>query len=629
MQMLARLLFAAFAGPLASHALAQAQDPPFTEQDLVRLASELGSVTPANPHYQYPIQARLVESPAVNAQTYVLERDGKLVPQLELMTGLVERAHGDPRLLRAVLAHELAHLSLGHALEGTTFQDLSIAHTRQQEFEADAAGVSYLLALGYERKDMLDVLTLLDRVLKDGHCAWMEAVTGDHASPITRAARLAPDDEVLAAITRFELGLACMECRHYEQALAWFDEAQSFAKQWAFFEAAADAASAALQDYYDRLPAAVQDAWLRPEFGPHLTDTILLRGRAIAITDQDLQRHEEALRRIEKMVGVFSSPMKTFLMATANVLDPRGDEARIRQGVADLQRVLDGNALLGWDKEMLRLRVANNLALGLERLGERERAAKVLLAEQVRDSNHVLLSVAENLARLPMEKLSANEALVAARALFTFLTWTPVDAPGGKKAERAFERLKKEHSLQVNAQLTRSPVALCGAASISIHGKQIGLFESFAKISESMGAIPAAGFPNARLPALRYLIWGDGDVVALAEGERLLKITTYTPDAYVELLPRRESGLRTSYVVRIGMTQTELAQLLSPAGGDGALQPQPASLLDRRALTPPAETGANAGLAQEESWLFYPSLSLGVLIENGKINGLSVTPAAL
>src|SRR5262245_22430588 len=98
-------------------AFAQQASPgaPFTNEDLMQLSGEVGAVVPANPNYTYPVEVRVVDKPIVNAWTFVDERDGKLVPQLEVMTGLIQLAHGDRRILRAVIAHELAHLALGHA----------------------------------------------------------------------------------------------------------------------------------------------------------------------------------------------------------------------------------------------------------------------------------------------------------------------------------------------------------------------------------------------------------------------------------------------------------------------------------------------------------------------------------
>lgn len=610
------------------------QDPPptpFSQADLERLVAELSAVAPPNPNYAYPIEVRLVEEDTINAGTFPLPRDGVLVPQLVMMTGLVRAAKGDARLLRAVLAHEVAHLSIGHSLEPVEHQDLLVWHTRQQEFEADRVGAQYLVALGHPATDMIDMLALLDRTVHERGTPWLQTVTGDHASPITRASRLAGGDDLLAAVSLFEIGLACMECRRYPQALAWFDAARARGKGWDLHEADLNSASAALQEYYDRLPAAVQEEWLRPEFGPHLTDVLQLRGRAIEIGAEDLARYDEALRRIAQAPSWFSVPMQPFLIGTAHVLHPRGDPAVLRQGVAELQAILDGPVLGFWDLKALRMHVANNLALGLHRLGERERAAAVLIDAQQRHSTLFVPGVAENFARLPLDKLSKEQALLAANVLFHFLTWTPTDAPGGREAERALDGLKRTRALELKAELKRAPVALCGVASMIVDGREVGLFEPFFKVSEALGTNPTSGFPNPRLPELRFLIWGDSELIALSEGEQLVKLTSYRPGSALELRPVRESGLRTVYRVRVGMTVAELDELLSPANGTPALEPAPVLLLNRRSFerveaAPPADAATDPAALPEELWIYFPQLNFGVLIEGEVVAGISVTP---
>lgn len=613
---------------------------PFTEDDLKTIVAEIEAVAPRNPNYAYPIEMNLVESDIVNAWTFVEQRDGKLVPRLELMRGMIDLAQGDKRVLRAVLAHEVAHLSCGHSIEGFAQKDLAVLHTRQQEFEADHAGAQYLTALGHPVQDMVDVMKLLDedmrRDLSQSLRPWLAAVTGNHASPITRAARLIGDQDLLAGITRFEIGLAYMDCRRYGEAIAFFDEAKAFFP--GMLEADANAASAALQDYYDRLPAAVQEEWLRPEFGPHLTDVQRLRGRAIAITDDDVKRYEDARARIERMLGLFEPPMKSFLRATAQVLHPRGDEAEIKEGVASLQGLLGGELLALWNVEMLRLRIANNVAVGLHRLGEEKRAGKLLLAELTRDPRY-LPALAENFARVPLEPLETKDAIFAVQVLCTFLTWTPADAPGARAAGRAVEALKKTHGLSVTGEIKPAPVTLAAVATMTIDGREVGLFQHFTKVSDILGTLPEAGAPNPRLPDLQFLLWNQNEVVALMEGEQLVKLTSYRPGSVLELRPTPESGLREPYRVRIGMSAAELDAMLAPAGGAQALEPQEKTILGRRSFTPVAvesekdgEPQANkaqqAAPPREETWRYYPRLDFGVLIEGDVVVGITVSPAA-
>ncbi len=615
---------------------------PFTQADLQAIVAEIDKVAPHNDIYAYPIEAKLVARPEVNAQSgpvvdaeqHAVLRGQKWIPSLEMFQGLVDLARGDKRILRAVVAHELAHLSLGHTLENMNvpaLNDLMVVHTRQQEFEADDAGCGFLVAAGHARRDLVDAMLLLDQHVHDETrpfpSNWLLQVMGDHASPVTRAARLTNDQDLLAAASRFEIGLAYMGCRRYSEALAYFDDAA--ARSPKIHEAVLNAASAALQDYYDRLPGAVQDEWLRPEFGPHLTDVVRLRGRAIEISDADRQRYATALDRIQRTRQDFQPPMKLFLLATAQVLEPTGNEETIRAGIKGLEYLKGLSGPGGWDWQLMRQRTTNNIAVGLQRLGEGKQAAQALLTD-VRRGDRVLYATIENLARLPLEPLEAKDATTVASLLFSYLTWAPAGSAGSRAAERAADALKRKHGLSFTQAPLHPPVALCSAAMIAIDGHEVGLFDHFGKVSEILGSIPEAGPVNSKYPELQFLLWNGGDVLALMEGEQLVKITSYRKDTALELRPLPESGLRQNYRVRVGMSEAEFESVLNPAGGSKLLNVQELRLLGRRSFTTQeAAQGAASAPPKDEVWRYYPGLEFGVLIENGIVTGITVAPVTV
>ncbi len=614
---------------LLSLLLACAQDSApaharFTQSDLERMVQELLTVVPENPEYTYPLSMRLMEQDVKNAWTFVKvdEQSGQILPQLELFRGLCNLIEDDPRLIRAVLAHELAHLACGHSLQGFPQADLASNHTRQQEREADLAAAGYLEELGYEREDMVDMFQMLDRLMKSQRVPWLMNVASDHASPMARAAEVVPNDRVLAAIAQFEIGLAYMECRRYAAAVGFFDRA--IALEPGLDEAYLNAASAALQDYYDRLPAAVQDEWLRPEFGPHLTETLLGAARGFQATDADRARYEAALARIAAVPDSLYPTMKSFLGATAGVLHPAGDQDAIRAGAEALGALLQGDAWADlWEVDRRRQTFANNRALGLARLGDTKQAAKVLFAE-LQDDMFPLPSAAENLARLPLDDYDAAQAQFARDVLLLFLRFTPNEAPGAQVARKAVRTLTRMHGLPEAASADPLPFALCAVASMTIEGHEIGLFQEFGDLSSILGEIPAGGVINQSFADFYFLMWKEQKVIALSERNRLVKLSSYLPGSYLELRPHRDSGLQAVYRIEVGMSEDDFYAALEPAGGSSELGAQFLYLFSTRSFVD------DAGNAQaEENWTMYPTLNFGVLLEDGVVKGISVTPVTV
>jgi tetratricopeptide (TPR) repeat protein len=603
--------------------LASPQGAAFTEADMHAMLAEIYAVAPQNANYVYPIEARYMDDPMVNAWTFlrVRDEDQALIPQLELFRGIVEQAKGDRDVIRAILAHEVAHIVMGHSLEGFGLRDLQNHHSRFQEQEADRVGTEFLTALGHGPEDMIQVMLMLDEYTRSHHAPWLDVVGSDHTSPIARAAALSGDQGIYEAVRMHEIGLALMECRNWQAAIAFFDEAHAMEPR--LHEAALNAASAALQYYYDKLPLAVQDEWLRPEFGPVLTDTNLIAGRGIAFSEDDHARYADALLRIQAVPETLYPKMKSFLLGTALVLAPQDEEKGLRQGVKELERLLAAAPRADeWSFDLWRLSCANNAALGLERLGEGARGLQILLAEQRADMKY-LPSAAENLARLPFDGLTKDDAVAAINVLVHFLNWTPPGAPGNTVAARALSMLTRKHGFQDIAAPAARPIALCKAAVMVIHGKEIPLFDLVGTVTQAFGAIPSAGVVNERFPKLRFLLWGDDmSVVGIAEGDVLLKLTSYVPGSHLELRPKRDTGLQTALRVSVGMSEADLNALLAPAGG-AALGAEMVYLLSRRSFG-----GPDGAPAEEENWTYFPTLNFGVLIENGVVTGISVTPIA-
>ncbi len=592
----------------------------FDLDDLRALVAELEPHVPKSPRLAYPIDVSIVDDPAINAYATARAEEGVPLPRAVMVfyTGIIDAAEGDPRILRGVLAHELAHLAQAHMfITPGEPGDLLHYRTRQKEFEADALGADYLAAAGHPREDMLATLLFLDRVAIEKDTQWLGHVASDHASPVMRAALLRRDEKAYSAVALFEMGTAFLQCRRYRRAMQLFDEAVALEPR--LVEARVNAVVAALEDYYDQLPEAVQEAWLQPCFDVHLTATRLLRGRSIEVTPEDLERYQIVLRRINEVPMGTAPQMMTFLRATASILHPQGDTTLIQLATGSLTIALAAegeNAISG----PLRLRYANNRAVGLARLGDLKGAAKALLDEQLTSTWYVHEAGA-NLARIPLEGLSQDRAKYLLTVLAHHLRNTPPMATTAQRSREAFERVQKAYGLRFTGTIEPAPIFYCQVTSANVGGHEIALFDPLEEVTQKLGALLGKGTLDERYPNLVWTVHGDLDVVLFGERDEVVKITTYRAGDSVVLVPRRASGVDTPAVVRVGMSEAELDAVLDAAGGE-RLRVQTLPLVGRWCFQGPAAQGQPV----VESWRYYAALNLGVLVVDGTVTGLSVTP---
>ena len=120
----------------------------FTVADLQKMVDEMKPYLPEDPRFTYPIKCIVEDRKDVNANaSYFFEKDApkdaKPQAKMTVYTGLLDFMK-DIRLVRAVVAHELSHLSKQHLGKGMKPKDLDLIFTRQQEYEADATGAIVL-----------------------------------------------------------------------------------------------------------------------------------------------------------------------------------------------------------------------------------------------------------------------------------------------------------------------------------------------------------------------------------------------------------------------------------------------------------------------------------------------------
>lgn len=580
----------------------------FTVADLQKMVDELKPYLPEDPRFSYPIKCVVVEKPDVNANASVefdpkAPKDAKPTAKMTVYTGLLTFMK-DMRLVRAVVAHELAHLSKQHLGKGFKAQDLDLIFTRQQEYDADATGAIALEKAGYSKNDMVDMLLKLGESSKD----WpgSDRILGDHADSARRASAVGGNNLVLRSLVSFQNGDGYLDARKYEQAMNAYDKAVADAPK--FYESKYNAAIASLLNYYDQVAKNIVEAWYLPDFGPTLSMPIPL-SKAGVINDQDRRNYQLALAHVKTAFDAEPTRRESLeLQGLVLVLDPDGKPENLREGIKALNDAM-GKALLEGDK----LRIANNLALGYQRSGDVNKAISTMLAVQ-RTTTKYNSYLASNLGQQVPGDEFKSDALKAEAVIYTYLTRTPDSALGYAKAKANYGALCSKFNLKAR-ELKQTPVYLCTVLSLTEKGKVVNILDMADDVLKAFGKPQNAYRYSETFTGMKEYVWDSSAFSILTDartsgGEvflEVLRITSYTPGSSLDLLPKNRS-VDMRLRVTVGMSTSDFSKILDLKGGI------PRSLVKAGAL---------------EEWTYFPGLNMGVFVKDDKIAGITVAPVIL
>ena len=592
-----------FVGALALLSLFQLSSAAdFSESDLKKMVDELSIQLPQNPEVQYPVEASVVKKPDVNAYATVKEIAGnkeKVQGVMVVYTGLVDFAKGDLRLIRAVVAHELAHLSKGHMFKSIKVQDVDLLYTRQMEYEADMVGASALVRAGYPKKDMYDMLIMLGET-EAGDTATGKLL-GDHADSKRRASQVAENPSILKSYLAFEMGEAFADCRSFYSAMKAFDSVLLLEPK--FKEAAVNSASSALQYYYyTGLPKAYQESHFRPDFGALLKAPAV--PKLIKVDDTTRALYKEALLRIKRAQDLApSDPAVIELAGLAAVLNPDEDPQAVTGGITALKRALS-TAIMPADK----MRISNNIAVGLQIQKDVLGAVEQMMDAQ-RGNAIYNAALAQNLGQQEFPAKLKADAGLAAGVMKAYL----VNSPEGNPA--LYARVKANYIKTCNTfgykveEVTPKPIYLCKALSLFDEGHEYPILTDPTEFIDTLGAFEKKILFDKNYKGLYELVFKGGQFLVLVEDtdaiRSALRVTSYHPGAYIEIQPRDPSV--SSYRFTVGMTTAEFNQSIDLSKG------QPRSFV-------------RAGTI--ENWVYFPGLFMGVCVKDDKIIGLTCTPSA-
>lgn len=567
----------------------------FGQADLEKIVTEIDKAIPHNASYKYPVKSSIVAEDQVNAYATVTKEGNDLRATMVVYTGLIKRCNGDQRIIRAVVAHELSHLSLGHNTDiNPAARDLNNLWTRQQEMEADKFGAAALVKAGFANKDMVDMLLFLEG-LRPRSGDWLGRLTADHPDPKARAANVSDSPTSLNALVMFDTGLAYADARSYMSAIKLFEAAAS---DWpSLTEAYTNAAKCSLMFYYDNLAAPVRYEWWRPDFGPMLTKIRVLGQGGPQITDEDRERWTDAVAAIQKAIANNKGREDAEeLMALAQVLEPDGKKDVIQKGV-DWYK-----SHLGAADDYSKLRYANNAGVGYQRLGDLQNAYATIMAAQ-KATTAFINPLGENLGLVKVTGRSKEDEKLAADVLYTWLTRTPQASPRWNTVKKTFDETCVAAGITPRS-LEQRPIYLCRVMSLVTSGKEIGLLMPETTMVSVMGRPELRVTFSDRFPDMAELRWNNGAVTMFTERSKVMRVTSYEPGAFISLKPE-DSTVNLDLKITVGMSRDDFNKIISEKGG----------------VKKDLAIGGKV-----ESWLYYPDLEMGVLMENDKVKGITVTP---
>ncbi|MEI8281061.1 MAG: M48 family metalloprotease [Armatimonadota bacterium] len=582
------------------------QQATFTVEDLQKMVDELKPYLPEDPRFAYPIKCVVVDKKEVNANASFdpvdpkAPKDTKPQAKMTVYTGLLDFMK-DIRLVRAVVAHELSHLSKQHLGKGMRPKDLDLIFTRQQEYDADATGAIVLAKAGFKTQDMVDKLLKLG----ESSASWpgSDKVLGDHADTARRASAVAGNNLVLRSMVSFTDGDAFMDSRKYQAAMDAYDRASKEAPT--FYECKYNAAVAALLNYYGQVSDSVIGAWYSPDFGPLLMFP-KSAGKAVVIVDSDRQNYAVAMAHVKAAVD--ASPTMFFsleVQGLALVLDPDGKSENLREGIKSLNA-----AMLKASTDSQELRVANNLALGYQRSGDVTNALKVMLDSQ-RTTTTYNASLAANLGQqVPGDEFKAD-ASKAETVLFTYLTRTSSAARGYEKAKSTYMSLCSKFNLKPR-DLKEAPIYLCNVLTLTEKGNVVKILDPLDDVLKTFGKPQNAFRYSDSYEGMKEYIWDGGNFSIITDARKVgdevfsevLRITSYTVGSSFDLLPK-DRTVNASFKITVGMTVAEFSKVLDIKGG---------------AVTSLVRAG------KLEDWTYFAGLNMGVLVKDDKIVGITVAP---
>lgn len=581
------------------------QQATFTVADLQKMVDELKPYLPEDPRFLYPIKCIVEDKPDVNANASIMfdpkaPKDAKPQAKMTVYTGLLTFMK-DIRLVRAVVAHEIAHLSKQHLGKGYKPNDLELIFTRQQEYDADATGAIALEKAGYKKQDMVDMLLKLG----ESSAKWpgSEKILGDHADTARRASAVSTNNLVLRSMVAYTDGEAYLDARRYDLAMRAYDKAAVDAPT--FYECKYSAALAALLNYYGGIAENIVEPWYLPDFGPTLMFPSPL-GKSGVITDGDRKSYAVAMAHIKLAYDMRPTAYHSLeIQGLGLVLDPDGKPENIQAGIKSLN---DAMTKAGTDAQ--KLRTANNLALGYQRAGDVTKAVKTMLEVQRSTTTYNSFLAANLGQQVPGDEFKAD-APKAEAVIYSYLTRSSSSAKGYDKAKETYMSLCTKYNLKPR-EIKDTPIYLCNVLSLTEKGNTVKILDKIEDLLVLFGKPQNSFRYSETYNGMKEYIWDSGNFSVITDARsvdgdvisEVLRITSYTTGSSFEIMPK-DLTINSKFRVTVGMSLKDFSSFLDIKGGSSR------SLVKAGAI---------------EEWTYFAGLNMGVLVKDDKIAGITVAP---
>lgn len=583
------------------------QQATFTVADLQKMVDELSPYLPEDPRFAYPIKCIVEDKNEVNANASIIvdpkaPKDAKPQAKMTVYTGLLTFMK-EMRLVRAVVAHEIAHLSKQHLGKGYKPKDLDLIFTRQQEYDADATGAIALEKAGFKKQDMVDMLLKLG----ESSAAWpgSEKILGDHADTARRASAVSTNNLVLRSMVAYTDGEAYLDARKYDLAMRAYDRAAADAPT--FYECKYSGALAALLNYYGGIAENIVEPWYLPDFGPTLMFPSPL-GKSPSISEGDRMNYAVAMAHIKLAYDMRPTAYHSLeLQGLAFVLDPDGKPENLQEGIKSLN-----NAMTKATTDAQKLRTANNLALGYQRSGDINKAMRTMLDAQ-RNSTTYNSFLAANLGQqVPGDEFKAD-APKAEAVIYSYLTRSSSAAKGYEKALATYKSLCTKYNLKPR-EIKDVPIYLCNVLSLTEKGKTVKILDKIEDLVALFGKPQNAYRYSEDYNGMKEFVWDSGKFSVITDARSLdgdilsevLRITSYSAGSSFEIMSK-DLTVSSKFRVTVGMSVKDFSSFLDIKGGEAR------SLVKAGAI---------------EDWTYFAGLNMGVLVKDDKIVGITVAPVA-
>lgn len=573
--------------------------------------------------YAWPPKLDVDDSDEVNAYATLGPHrvtDTSFQPQVVILNGLLTGVtKGNPDYLAFIIAHETAHLALGHckydpAMNDTAFR--RVTFTREQEIEADMLGMEYALKAGYSFRRALDGIRKM--AAADLPYSSFEGLGVDHPSWNDRLSFIDKEQSKLwRAMSAFDNGNVFLMVEQYVPAERCFlNVTKEFPK---CHEAWANLGYAQLMRYCDALETSDLKKFAIGQLvtgGFYRRPSSLeaqVRGideelwwKAVGSLRQSLQvKADQPMVKANLGIAYLVRPAGSDVGTASRFFQEAVDEIAKDKTIGPMERaaVLLNSGVAGM--------AGGNLQLCLDRLEEAAKAGGqeidirgelIMIAgeDQFLDPTAPInCALLYNAAHVLSKAGSAEGKKLAIDYLVEYLegmspasAWWPI-------AYEQYQSLCREQKItpKTAQQLRSRDRVYRPLSSVTVGGKVIVVSSSLRDVRTELGAGEETTIvPNTTLKRVRYAAHGV-DVLATNE---VLAIVLHGPNA--PALELRESGLGAkSTWLRIGMTVEALEALF------------PEFSYDLRPMVDP-----------DVDYRFYFGLGLAVKITQGKVEELLI-----